>query len=145
MRYSGLNFNRPGFQALLDDIEQRRINLVITKDLSRLGRDYIMSGYYSEIFFPSKDVRYIAIADGFDSMNASNEKGCRNWRTIGQSTLQKIPRFSRNRPFNSGSASNLTLKKQKIHRVGDNPRSVDFYCKLQLSCLRCCPVKRYQM
>ena len=71
--YSGLNFNRPGFQALLDDIEQGRINLVITKDLSRLGRDYIMTGYYSEIYFPSKDVRYIAIADGFDSLNASNE------------------------------------------------------------------------
>ena len=71
--YSGLNFNRPGFQELLDDIEQGRINLVITKDLSRLGRDYIMTGYYSEIYFPSKDVRYIAIADGFDSLNTSNE------------------------------------------------------------------------
>ena len=71
--YSGLNFNRPGFQELLDDIEQGRINLVVTKDLSRLGRDYIMTGYYSEIYFPSKDVRYIAIADGFDSLNASNE------------------------------------------------------------------------
>ena len=71
--YSGLNFNRPGFQELLDDIAQSRINLVITKDLSRLGRDYIMTGYYSEIYFPSKDVRYIAIADGFDSLNASNE------------------------------------------------------------------------
>ena len=71
--YSGLNFNRPGFQELLDDVEQGRINLVITKDLSRLGRDYIMTGYYSEIYFPSKDVRYIAIADGFDSLNASNE------------------------------------------------------------------------
>ena len=47
--------------------------MVITKDLSRLGRDYIMTGYYSEIFFPSKEVRYIAIADGFDSLNGSNE------------------------------------------------------------------------
>ena len=71
--FSGLNFNRPGFQNLLEDIDRNKINLVITKDLSRLGRDYIMTGYYSEIFFPSKDVRYIAIADGFDSLNASNE------------------------------------------------------------------------
>ena len=71
--FSGLNFNRPGFQNLLEDIDRNKINLVITKDLSRLGRDYIMTGYYSEIFFPSKDIRYIAIADGFDSLNASNE------------------------------------------------------------------------
>ncbi len=47
--YSGLNFSRPGFQALLQDIERGFVNLVITKDLSRLGRDYIMTGYYSQV------------------------------------------------------------------------------------------------
>ena len=47
--YSGLNFNRPDFQEMLEDIERGLINMVITKDLSRLGRDYIMTGYYSEI------------------------------------------------------------------------------------------------
>lgn len=71
--YSGLNFNRPGFKELLEDIERGEINMVITKDLSRLGRDYIMTGYYSEIFFPSKDVRYIAIADDFDSLKGYND------------------------------------------------------------------------
>ena len=71
--YSGLNFDRPGFRALLEDIELGRVNMVITKDLSRLGRDYIMTGYYSEIFFPSKDVRYIAVADNFDSLNNDND------------------------------------------------------------------------
>lgn len=71
--YSGLNFNRPGFQELLEDVELRAINMVITKDLSRLGRDYIMTGYYSEIFFPTKDVRYIAIADDFDSERSDND------------------------------------------------------------------------
>ena len=71
--YSGTNFNRPGFQELLDDVERGAVNLVITKDLSRLGRDYIMTGYYSEIYFPSKGVRYIAIADNFDSLKNDND------------------------------------------------------------------------
>ena len=71
--YSGTNFNRPGFQELLDDVERGVVNLVITKDLSRLGRDYIMTGYYSEIYFPSKGVRYIAVADNFDSLKNDND------------------------------------------------------------------------
>ena len=71
--YTGMNFSRPGFQELLEDVELGSINMVITKDLSRLGRNYIMTGYYSEIFFPSKGVRYIALADQFDSLGKSNE------------------------------------------------------------------------
>ena len=71
--YSGLNFDRPGFRDLLEDVERGLVNLVITKDLSRLGRDYIMTGYYSEIFFQTKGVRYIAIADDFDSEKGGNE------------------------------------------------------------------------
>lgn len=71
--YSGLNFERPGFQALLGDIARGKVNLVLTKDLSRLGRDYIMTGYYSEVFFPSQGVRYIALGDNFDSLNSEND------------------------------------------------------------------------
>ena len=71
--YSGLNFNRPGFKALLEDVERGAVNMVITKDLSRLGRDYIMTGYYSEIFFQTKGVRYIALADDVDSLKGTNE------------------------------------------------------------------------
>ena len=71
--YSGLNFERPGFRELLEDVERGLVNMVITKDLSRLGRDYIMTGYYSEIFFQTKGVRYIAIADDFDSDKGGNE------------------------------------------------------------------------
>ena len=71
--YSGMNFNRPGFQEMLEDIRLGCINMVITKDLSRLGRDYIMTGYYSEIFFPSVGVRYVALADEFDSLKGGNE------------------------------------------------------------------------
>ena len=71
--YSGLNFERPGFKELLEDVERGVINMVITKDLSRLGRDYIMTGYYSEIFFQTKGVRYIALADDVDTMKGHNE------------------------------------------------------------------------
>ncbi|MEG0273478.1 MAG: recombinase family protein [Christensenella sp.] len=72
--YSGLNYNRPDFQRLLEDIAAGKIDCVITKDLSRLGRDYIMTGYYTEVFFPENKVRYIAIGDQFDTAdkNSSN-------------------------------------------------------------------------
>ena len=65
--YSGTNFNRPNFNKLLNDIENNKINMVITKDLSRLGRDYIKTGYYIEEYFPIKKVRYISILDGIDT------------------------------------------------------------------------------
>lgn len=71
--YSGLNFNRPGFNRLIEDVENGTINMVVTKDLSRLGRDYIMTGYYSEIYFLDKGVRYIAVTDNFDSERGDNE------------------------------------------------------------------------
>jgi DNA invertase Pin-like site-specific DNA recombinase len=71
--YSGMNFYRPGFQELLEDVDSGNINMVITKDLSRLGRDYIMTGYYSEIYFPSNNVRYIAVTDNFDSAQKNND------------------------------------------------------------------------
>ena len=65
--WSGTNFERPGWKRLLCDIESKKVNLVITKDLSRMGRDYITAGQYTEIYFPSKGVRYIAVNDGYDS------------------------------------------------------------------------------
>ncbi len=71
--YSGLNFNRPRFQKLLEDVAAGEINMVITKDLSRLGRDYIMTGYYAEVFFPANGIRYIALADDVDSFKDSND------------------------------------------------------------------------
>lgn len=67
--YTGRNFNRPSFQRMIADIEAGKINCVITKDLSRLGRNYIESGSYIEIFFPRHGVRYIAINDNVDSLN----------------------------------------------------------------------------
>lgn len=71
--YSGGNFNRPAFKELIEDIEDRKINIIITKDLSRLGRNYIESGYYTEEYFPSKNVRYIAVNDNYDSLKEDND------------------------------------------------------------------------
>ena len=67
--YTGLNFNRPAFQRMIDDIALGKIDTVITKDLSRLGRDHIKTGEYSEIYFPTHKVRYIAINDQYDTSN----------------------------------------------------------------------------
>ena len=65
--YSGTNFQRPSFQRMIADIEDGKIDTVITKDLSRLGRNYLESGAYIEVFFPQRHVRYIAVNDGVDS------------------------------------------------------------------------------
>ena len=71
--YSGLNFNRPSFKRLIQDLEDGKFNTVITKDLSRLGRDYIQTGYYIDIYFTSKRIRYIAVNDGIDTKNENND------------------------------------------------------------------------
>ena len=65
--FSGSDFRRPGFQNMLKHIDTGLVNTVITKDLSRLGRDMSESSYYAESFFPEHDIHYIAISDGFDS------------------------------------------------------------------------------
>ena len=71
--FTGTNFERNAFQRLLNDIDTGAVNMVLTKDLSRLGRDYIQMGYYTEIYFPAKGVRYIALNDGFDSEKSVND------------------------------------------------------------------------
>ena len=71
--YSGTTFERPSFERMISDIENQKINMVITKDLSRLGRDYIKTGYYIENYFPENKVRYVAILDGVDTyLDTSN-------------------------------------------------------------------------
>ena len=66
--FTGRNVNRPAFQKMVADIEEGRVGCVITKDLSRLSRNYIEAGSYIEIFFPRHNVRYIAVTDGVDSL-----------------------------------------------------------------------------
>ena len=65
--WSGTNFDRPAFRRMLADIEAGLVNMVITKDLSRLGRDYILTGHYMERYFPEHQVRYISLLDGIDT------------------------------------------------------------------------------
>lgn len=65
--YTGGNFNRPGFKEMLKQLEQGKAHLVVTKDLSRLGRDMREASYYAEQFFPEHGIQYIAIADNFDT------------------------------------------------------------------------------
>ena len=71
--YSGANFQRPGFQAMLADIEAGKVGTVIVKDMSRLGRNYVQVGMYTEMIFPQKGVRFIAINDGVDSAQGEND------------------------------------------------------------------------
>ncbi len=71
--YSGANFQRPGFQSMLADIEAGLVGTVIVKDMSRLGRNYLQVGMYTEMIFPQKNVRFIAINDGVDSAQGDND------------------------------------------------------------------------
>ena len=71
--YTGLNIDRPDFQRMLVDIKAKKIDTVITKDLSRLGRNYLQTGKFTEEFFPKNGVRYIAVNDGVDTNQDNNE------------------------------------------------------------------------
>ena len=71
--YSGTNFNRPAFQRMLGDIESGKVKTVIVKDMSRFGRNYIMVGYYTEILFEQKGIRFIAVNDMVDSKQEGDE------------------------------------------------------------------------
>ena len=87
--YTGTNFNRPGFKRMIDDIESKKVNMVITKNLSRFGREYIETGWYIEKYFPDNMIRYVAILDKVDNFienveadfipmkSVFNEKFCR--------------------------------------------------------------------
>ena len=67
--YSGTNFDRPDWQRLISQVEEGRIGTIIVKDMSRLGRDYLKVGYYTEVLFPGSDIRFIAINNNVDSAN----------------------------------------------------------------------------
>ena len=66
--FTGTNFDRPAFKRMINDIELGKVNMVVTKDLSRLGRDYIETGEYVEKYFPMHNVRYVALLDGIDTI-----------------------------------------------------------------------------
>ena len=71
--YTGTNFNRPDFQRMLEDIELGYVTTVIVKDMSRLGREYLQVGYYTEQYFPDHNIRFIAVNDGVDTVTGVDE------------------------------------------------------------------------
>lgn len=79
---SGTSFDRPAFNQMIADIEAGKINMVVTKDLSRLGRDYIMSGYYTERYFPEHSIRFIAILDNIDTAFDSSNNDIAPFKSI---------------------------------------------------------------
>lgn len=80
--WSGTSFDRPSFQRMIGDIEAKKVNMVITKDLSRLGRDYILTGHYMERYFPENRVRYISLLDGIDTGVESSANDITPFRAI---------------------------------------------------------------
>lgn len=79
--YSGTNFDRPAWKKIVEMVERDEVETIIVKDLSRLGREYLQVGQYTEIYFPEKGVRFIAVNDGVDSLvESSNDfNPIRNW------------------------------------------------------------------
>lgn len=71
--FTGSNFERPSFKKMLEDVKAGRTNCIIMKDMSRLGRDYLGVGYYTDTFFPEHNIRFIAVNDCVDSDDGENE------------------------------------------------------------------------
>ena len=80
--WTGTNFDRPEFRRMIADIEAKKVNMVITKDLSRLGRDYILTGHYMERYFPEHRVRYLSLLDGIDTGVDSSANDITPFRAI---------------------------------------------------------------
>ncbi|WP_316608946.1 recombinase family protein [uncultured Ruminococcus sp.] len=98
--YSGVSFDRPGFQEMYKLIEAGKVGIVITKDLSRLGRNYIEVGNYTEFVFPRYGVRYIAINDNYDSMFSDNNELAQQRACAVQKSVQRVvrPRYKQENP-----------------------------------------------
>lgn len=71
--FSGTNFDRPDFKRMLDDVESGEVKTIIVKDMSRFGRNYIETGFYTELMFPERNIRFIAVNDGVDSFQGDND------------------------------------------------------------------------
>lgn len=71
--FTGTNFERPGFQRMIEDVKKGYISVVLTKDLSRFGRNYIVTGHYTDFFFPEHGVRFVAVNDSYDSDKEDND------------------------------------------------------------------------
>jgi len=100
--FSGTSFNRPSFNRMLSDIDSGKVNMVITKDMSRLGRNYIETGQFMEVYCPEQNVRYIAVLDGVDTGKVSAANDISPFRAVmndmyAKETSNKIKATKRNK------------------------------------------------
>jgi site-specific DNA recombinase len=100
--FSGTSFNRPSFNRMLSDIEKNKVNMVVTKDMSRLGRNYIETGQFMEVYCPEREVRYIAVLDGVDTGKNSAANDISPFRAVmndmyAKETSNKIKTTKRNK------------------------------------------------
>lgn len=92
--WSGTNFERPDWKRLIADIEAGKVGIVLVKDLSRVGRDYLRVGFYTEVTFPQNGVRFIAVNNGVDSANQSENDFAPFLNIMNDFTLVIPPRRS---------------------------------------------------
>ena len=111
--YSGLSFDRPDFNRMINMIEEKKINTVVTKDLSRLGRDYIEVGKYVDKYFPSHGVRYIAVNDSIDTDSPSSMNDMTPFRAVFNDMYAK--------DISKKVRTALTTKKSKGKFIGSQP------------------------
>ena len=151
--YSGTNYNRPDFMRMLEDIENGKIGTVVVKDLSRLGREYLQTGYYTEIYFPNKDIRFIAINDNVDSNKGENDfapfKNIINeWyaRDSSQKVRSALRAKAKNGEY-TGSRPAFGYKKspEDIHKLipDENAETVKLMFRMALEGVRCFDIAQH--
>ncbi|MBE7015398.1 MAG: resolvase [Ruminococcaceae bacterium] len=128
--FSGTSFERPDFQRMISDIENKKVNMVITKDLSRLGRDYIMTGHFMERYFPEKKVRYISLLDGIDTGVDSTANDITPFRAImndmyAKDISKKIKSVKRDKQRKGEFIGGKALYGYKIHPTEKNKIVID--------------------
>ena len=128
--WSGTSFDRPAFQRMIGDIEAKKVNMVITKDLSRLGRDYIMTGHYMERYFPEKRVRYISLLDGIDTGVESTANDITPFRAImndmyAKDISQKIKSVKRDKQRRGQFIGGKPMYGYKMHPTQKNKIIID--------------------
>lgn len=140
--WSGTNFDRPSFNRMIQDIEAKKVNMVITKDLSRLGRDYIMTGHYMERYFPEHRVRYISLLDGIDTGVDSTANDITPFRAIMNDMYAKdiSKRSSRSSGINSGRGFSSAANLYTATRCTPPKKTRSWWMSLQLwSCVGSLP------
>ncbi len=128
--WSGTSFDRPSFQRMIGDIETKKVNMVITKDLSRLGRDYIMTGHYMERYFPEHRVRYISLLDGIDTGVDSTANDITPFRAImndmyAKDISKKIKSVKRDKQRKGQFIGGKPMYGYKMHPIEKNKIVID--------------------